>query len=69
MTFETDKDAFYSDEYEGIGADVKSYGGENSAGTRPEELSVAPYSGVIKCETDVWGSEDMWQPHDEKMWN
>ena len=27
---------------------------------------MAPHSGVIKCETDVWGSEDsIWKPHDE----
>ena len=42
---------------------MRRYGGENSAGTRPEELNVAPYSGVIKCETDVWGSEDICQAH------
>ena len=37
MTFEIEKDAFYSDEYEGNGADVRSYGGENS-GRIPLEL-------------------------------
>ena len=52
MTFETDKDAFFSDEYEGNGAREKVWW-EEFRWNRPEELNVAPYSGVIKCETDV----------------
>ena len=92
MAFGIDKDVLYYDEYEGNGADLRKFGGEDSDGTRLEKMNVAssnadmcqphnvlqcsttlgvesevhqmsehdPHSNVsIKCETDVWCSEDV----------